>query len=1151
MNMSGRWVRSAYSRTLSILCVLALLAAMLPAGAAFALREGETTIDPRDTDDDGVTDTWVIDWDGDGSYDEVWRDTNGDGTVDSVEWVASDDTRSPRGKPGKTGVTTVPIDNGGRATSADLDGDGETDEFWWDENGDGVIEDVDIEHTESKVIDNTKSTRFRGVFVGVKNGLNFPEKDVDDITGALEQYPASWDSADMAQLTGDAATPAAIQAAINAAKADSKPGDEFIFYFSGHGGGYDKDSGYSGGIIDGDGDETAIPIPEREFEADGSKITTPPAGIIRGRVWDTNGDGTGDMGVTKDSAGNVTVRKFNPGPPTTWGEVVGTDTNGDGIVDAADGGVDVNGDGDKDDTVYVDDTLLVAGRAKVSDDQLTTWLSGFPESCTIVVILDSCFSGSFIPDLQRVTDSAGKPLRPGHLECIAAAPADDGAWEEPISNGVLTHAIVNALKPVDEGPGPGEHTTTVGDLAGNSDDITTTRELFAFAGPQATTFHLGDTDGDGIADEDRVEHTYATMDFEIEGSGMLPESETLHIQTDPDGDGPENFDTTPPVESFFDVWFDPGYGNYGTPRFIQTFGGDTPLSFTSSLPGFGAVSDGPFWPGDPSVGGKCYQMQVREVPWPYAPEAPPGMTYASACYNVEMWSVLTSPALDEDDHSSATLALAPVEAGWPSMTTGTIQLGEWTPPGAPGVMPLAYDDDLEAWVPVPDYIYDPMSRRVPFEFNHFSLYALFYVGPPRMPVPTILPPTHLTALRSQADCQLLWVNPTDHKFELTRIFRSETGNASGPTGGMGQTQIYEGDGWTHLDQDPGASTLYYTAFSRDYDGVWTGPATALLDMATTYTGVAGADRYLTAVEAAAECYPDGLTRADSEGHLSVVVATGANWPDALGGAALAGSVRGPILLTKPTSLPAAVVEEIERLGADRVFVLGGTAAVSEAVASALDALPGVTSVERVAGSTRYGTAEAIAERVADLEGEWFSGRVFVATGSNFPDALAASSIAAARAWPLYLSDPAGLRQSTKDSMENIGITDSVILGGEAVVPATTESYLESVHDSVERLAGTNRYATAVDVAEFGTGTLGMRWTGTGISTGTNFPDALSGGVLIGKMNSVMLLTNSTALSAATHDVLTTHREDVSGVIYLGGTAAISQTVRDDIANILD
>jgi len=69
----------------------------------------------------------------------------------------------------------------------------------------------------------------------------------------------------------------------------------------------------------------------------------------------------------------------------------------------------------------------------------------------------------------------------------------------------------------------------------------------------------------------------------------------------------------------------------------------------------------------------------------------------------------------------------------------------------------------------------------------------------------------------------------------------------------------------------------------------------------------GDDRYGTAVRASLEAFPDGAT--------SVVIASGQDWPDALGGSALAGVVDGPLLLTREGTLPAEVREEIVRLGA--------------------------------------------------------------------------------------------------------------------------------------------------------------------------------------------------------------------------------------------
>lgn len=1141
------------SRLVCCATSIAVVAAVAGPLAAFGVREGQTQWLPQDADGDGKTDTWAVDLDGDGNTDEVWHDWDEDGTVDEVVLLPSHPTHSARGVPGKTKVTPIPLPGGGDAAGIDWEGDGKYDEYWWDTDGDGVIEDADIKHTESKVIDNTKSTRFRGVFVGVKNGLDYPEKDVDDLTGALQAHPESWDAADMNSLKGDAATPAAIQGAIDAAKAQSKPGDEFIFYFSGHGGGYHKDKGYKGGIIDADGDETAIVIKEKDFRADGSKLTTPAAGWYNCTFWDTDGDGKSDRAVTKDANGLVEVRAINPGPPRTVGASLGKDTNGDGIVDAADGGVDINNDGDKDDSFAVDDTIKVAGNKPVTDDQLTSWLSGFPESCTIVVILDSCFSGSFVPDLKRVKDKDGKPLRPGHLEAITASAADDFAYEEPISNGVLTQGILNALKPVDSGAGTG-HITTVADKAsGAPDDITTTHELFSFASPQAVMFHIGDEDGDGLLDEDSFTHEYES--FEVEVGGEVPDivSGIIHGVDDPDSDGPDNIDLDPPVVSFFDEHFGPPMELRDMPRFIQTFGGDTSLSLTGMQPGFGAYCEAPFMPGtSPAI-----QVEVERLPWASVPEPPPGMSYASECYDVNVWFMSVMPGLDDEDHSMAMLDRLPIAGGWSPDSRAKIGLGQWVPPAVADVRPFWYNPGAGEWIEIPDYSYDPITDRVvDYPWLHTSLFALFYIGPPPLDMLAPLAPLRLTAHREGLDAQLVWSNPTDPDFDVTRIYRSASGYATDPTGGSGQTLVYEGDGWHVLDDgvDPGA-LYYYTAFSSDVPVAgaipnWSDAATVMLDMGSVETPIQGVNRFKTAIAASAAAFPNGLAFEDSEGHLSAVVATGRNWPDALGASALAGAVHGPILLTEPGALPAEVAAELDRLGADRVFIVGGDSAVSPAVEAAILARPDVETVERLEGTDRYLTAEAIARRTVGLLGDRYDGTLFVATGTNFPDALAASPLAYRKGWPLLLSTASGLTLSTKSVIDEIGATDAIVLGGERAVSPGVVTYLGDELDSANRLFGEDRYRTAIAVAAFGTEEAGLRWEGMGLATGQNYPDALSGGVLVGQRSSVMLLTPSASLNADAAAAITAHRDEIAEVIYFGGEVALSAGVRAAVAALL-
>lgn len=308
--------------------------------------------------------------------------------------------------------------------------------------------------------------------------------------------------------------------------------------------------------------------------------------------------------------------------------------------------------------------------------------------------------------------------------------------------------------------------------------------------------------------------------------------------------------------------------------------------------------------------------------------------------------------------------------------------------------------------------------------------------------------------------------------------------------------------------------------------------------------VSGADRFATAVEASKLAYPDGAG--------SVVIATGRNWPDALGGSALAGVLDGPILLTDPNTLPPVALAEIQRLNATHAVILGGTGAVSTAVENALKAElgSGAGVVERIAGSDRYDTANKTAARVKSELGAAYDGMAFVATGGNFPDALAAAPIAAANGWPLFLSAPAtGISNATHGAMS--GVTDVVILGGTSAVSTSVENNLGSWGYNTQRIAGTSRYDTAAKVASFGVTDCGLMWNRVGVATGENYPDALAGGVLQGKVGSVMLLTYTSRLCNEAGYALLACRNDVTTVTFFGGTGAVSQATRTDVVAALD
>lgn len=217
----------------------------------------------------------------------------------------------------------------------------------------------------------------------------------------------------------------------------------------------------------------------------------------------------------------------------------------------------------------------------------------------------------------------------------------------------------------------------------------------------------------------------------------------------------------------------------------------------------------------------------------------------------------------------------------------------------------------------------------------------------------------------------------------------------------------------------------------------------------------GATRVETAVAVGTAAFPEGAG--------TVVLARDDAYPDALAGAPLAADAGGPLLLTATAALPAATAAELDRLGATRAVLLGGEAAIGEAVASALRDRG--LEVERVAGANRFATAAAIATRLGRAP------TAFVAEGGSadpargFPDPLSAAPYAAATGRPVLLATADGLPAETAAALEQLGTTETVVVGGPAAVGEDVVAELAERGHGPRRLAGADRYATSLAVAE--------------------------------------------------------------------------------------
>lgn len=310
-----------------------------------------------------------------------------------------------------------------------------------------------------------------------------------------------------------------------------------------------------------------------------------------------------------------------------------------------------------------------------------------------------------------------------------------------------------------------------------------------------------------------------------------------------------------------------------------------------------------------------------------------------------------------------------------------------------------------------------------------------------------------------------------------------------------------------------------------------GPAAADADIQR----ISGANRYETGVLVSQFTHPDPA-EVDT-----VYVATGGDFPDALAAGAAAAALGGPVVLTPSTSLADVARDEIRRLDPSRIVLVGGVGALSDDVRTALEADEQIdATIERLGGANRYATAANVTLDAFPSGVE----TVYVATGSNFPDALSGVPAAARYDGALLLVTTDSIPSATAEALAALAPERIVILGGTGAVSMGVEFDLDDYASDVDRLSGPNRYLTAIDVAQDGFS--GARTVF--VATGTSFPDALTGGPSAAAFAGPLLLTSPSSLSDDVASELL--RLNPRRVVILGGVGAVSDAVRDRIAAIL-
>ena len=200
-----------------------------------------------------------------------------------------------------------------------------------------------------------------------------------------------------------------------------------------------------------------------------------------------------------------------------------------------------------------------------------------------------------------------------------------------------------------------------------------------------------------------------------------------------------------------------------------------------------------------------------------------------------------------------------------------------------------------------------------------------------------------------------------------------------------------------------------------------------------------------------------------------VLAASANFPDALGGSALA-SYYGPLLYVNPDgTLSEDTVREFQRAldPGSTIYVLGGTAVIGPDVAAALEAAGFV--VERLAGAGRQQTARIVADKVNEVvnQGAPPFDSVIVAFEGNWPDAVTVGSISGWFGIPVLLTPTAELGGPAAEYLQENMPAQVMVLGGDAVISQNVRDQIQAIIGEdgfVQPLFGDSRFETAADIA---------------------------------------------------------------------------------------
>lgn len=227
------------------------------------------------------------------------------------------------------------------------------------------------------------------------------------------------------------------------------------------------------------------------------------------------------------------------------------------------------------------------------------------------------------------------------------------------------------------------------------------------------------------------------------------------------------------------------------------------------------------------------------------------------------------------------------------------------------------------------------------------------------------------------------------------------------------------------------------------------------------------------------------------------------------------------------------------LAEDEVAIATGEAESTGRVASApdqdIEGPPPLAEgeVHRLAGPNRFITSADAAQRL------WFDGAetMTVATGLDYPDALAGAAVAASADAPVVLATRDELPSSVRQTIIDRAPERVRLLGGEAVLSSQLAQEIRDLPGSpeVDRIAGADRFASAQAAADAAGG---VADGDVAVADGGGYADALAAGSLAAG-------DAPTPVVLASDDKVEADISQASRALLIGGPASVSPEAEAD------